>query len=437
MSYAGIADHSGPVYRKLIEGHWVKSQMSQVNSNDGSFNLCERILYLMDMLQEDVKAVRRYKIQFRAILGNILNVRPIIMTIEDYLGCGVDDGSRSKLKNSLLTFFDLMSKTRKEVVARHSKKSMLQNQNSKSSLKAFNEKMTKLASNFQDCVKVLHETLQKARCVPPTQIQNQYAWAPAPTLPRYDTSAYQRVQFKSINFFEMGSKPQKGQSPHVSQMLEEAELMLEGGKVEQALRVLTQLESGSSVVGQLSAEDKALASFLKAKAHAKLHHHQEAVQALEAAKGTGMMSSNMMQDSAFGTLKNNADFTKMQQQWSGTGASSALYSSSQNLVSSLNNFELHMLSDLFDEADENGDNFLTTEEFSGLISNMGGIENILDDLGWIDKPGSSPEELKQHAAIITKQTNLLYEMMNEMRSKYRNAVDLDQFVQLMARFSPS
>jgi len=294
--------------------------------------------------------------------------------------------------------------------------------------------MTSLACNFQDCVKMLHDSLVNARCAANSSVQQAYAWAPPPSLPHYDQAAYGRVQFKSINFFEMGSKPQKGQSPHVSQMIEEAETLLEGGKVEQALRVLQQLESGSSVVGQLSAEDKALASFLTAKAHAKLHHHQEAVQALEQAKGTGMMSSNMMQDSAFGTLKNNADFTRMQQQWG--GSSSNLYSSTQQMAASLNNFELHMLSDIFDEADANGDNFLTTEEFTALITDMGGLENILDNLGWIDKPGKSPEEQRQHAAIITKQTNLLYDMMNEMRSKYRNAVDLDQFVALMARFSP-
>ena len=313
MSYAGIADHSAPVYRKLIEGHWVKSEFSQLANNDGSFNLCERILYLMDMLQEDIKAVQRYKIQFRALLAQILNVRPIIMFIEDFLACGIDDGSRKKVKNYLLTFFELLSKTKKEVLARHSKKSIFQSTGSKSSLKNFNNKMTQLATSFQEIVTKMHTVLKCATCTPPKQLPSYATFITAPIQPRYDDSAYETIKFDSIDFNEIGAVKSGKGDRHVGQILEAAEAKLEEGKSAEALEDLVNLETNS--IGALSPEDKALASFLKAKAHAKLHHHQEAVQALNEASGAGVITSSMIQDSAFATLKGNADFNKMQSSW--------------------------------------------------------------------------------------------------------------------------
>lgn len=93
-----------------------------------------------------------------------------------------------------------------------------------------------------------------------------------------------------------------------------------------------------------------------------------------------------------------------------------------------------MVAELFDEADDNGDNFLTTEEFQGLITQMGGLENILENLGWIDKFGSSAEEQAEKQTVMEKKNAVLNQIMNEMGTVYRNAVVLDQFVTLMARF---
>merc|ERR1712137_74398 len=432
MSYAGIADHSSIVYRKLIERHWVMSESSNSAANDGTFNMCESILYLMDMLQEDVKAVRRYKIQFRALLANILEVRPIILIMEDFLASGVDGKTRNMLNNGLTWVFEQLNKTKKEVLARHSKKSMLQSQGSKSSLKSFNQMMTRLASDLQSTVDTLHRALSSAKLEGNTApaYMSQFSWADTPPLPKYDSSAYQRVKFRSIDFSSMGGKPKGDSSVHVSQMLEEAEDLLENGKTEAALRVLESLDSGNLVVGSLTAEDKALASFLKAKAHAKLHHHQEALQALSDASSTGMMNNSMMQDAAFGTLKNNAGYAALAQQWASNS------NQSNSSASQLSNFERHTLSGLFDEADDNGDNFLTTEELQGLLSKMGGIDSVLDELGWIDTPGASDAELRQYSEILRQKNIILDGILREMRTRYRNAVDLDQFVSLMAQFAP-
>lgn len=322
LSYAGIADHSAPVYRKLIESHWVKSEFSQLANNDGSYNMCERILYLMDMLQEDVKSVQRYKMQFRALLANILNVRPIIMFVQDFLASGMDDKSRGQLKNYLLTFFELLSKTKKEVVARHSKKSMLQSRNSKSSLKAFNKKMASLACDYHNICGLMNRTLRSAKNQPPTNLPSYASFCTAmPITPKYDESAFKTLKFNEIDFKSLSassSGKQSSESKHVSQLLEAAEIKLEEGKAREALEDLENLDKNS--VGALSPEDVALAAFLKAKAHAKLHHHKEAVQALGDAKGAGVVNSAMMQDKAFATLKNNSEFAAMQNSWQTSAA---------------------------------------------------------------------------------------------------------------------
>ena len=314
MSYAGIADHSAPVYRKLIESHWVKSEFSQMACNDGSYKMCERILYLMDMLQEDVKAVLRYKMQFRAILVNILNIRPIIAFTQDFLAAGMDEKSRKNLKNYLLTLFELLSKTKKEVVARHHKKSMIQNRNAKSSLKAFNKKMTSLACELHNVCGLLNRTLKSAKCTPPN-VPSYASFCAMPVTPKYDESAFKTLKFNQLDFNSIGKESEKKSAAdrHVSQILDHAETKLEEGKAAEALEDLQNLEKNS--IGALSEEDKALASFLMAKAHAKLHHHKEAIAALNEAKGAGVINSTMIQDSAFKSLKNYSEFSQMQNAW--------------------------------------------------------------------------------------------------------------------------
>jgi hypothetical protein len=74
LNYGGLQDHSTPIYRKKIEAHWIKSQIAKAGSNDGAFDLCDQILFLTDLLQEEIKAVRRYKPQFRAILSEVIKV---------------------------------------------------------------------------------------------------------------------------------------------------------------------------------------------------------------------------------------------------------------------------------------------------------------------------------------------------------------------------
>ena len=100
-------------------------------------------------------------------------------------------------------------------------------------------------------------------------------------------------------------------------------------------------------------------------------------------------------------------------------------------ISKLTKFEIQVLADLFDEADEDGDNFLTSEELLTLITRVGrSVVDILETLGWIEKKTDTndPEYKKM---VDAKSTNFT-RMISEIRNTYRNAVDLDQFVGLMA-----
>ena len=98
----------------------------------------------------------------------------------------------------------------------------------------------------------------------------------------------------------------------------------------------------------------------------------------------------------------------------------------------LNNFEKQMVAELFDEADEDGDNFLTTEEFNNLIVQMGGLEVILENLGWIDKPDNTPQAQHQYRKTLEQKQVILSEIVDDMKYTYRNAVVLDQFITLMS-----
>ena len=82
MQYAGIADHGSPKYKRVIEKLWVKAAPSGEKSE--SYSLCEILLYLIDMLQEDIKSVLRYKVQFRAFLSELLKTRPLLQVTEGF-----------------------------------------------------------------------------------------------------------------------------------------------------------------------------------------------------------------------------------------------------------------------------------------------------------------------------------------------------------------
>ena len=181
------------------------------------------------------------------------------------------------------------------------------------------------------------------------------------------------------------------------------------------LKVIEQIENQSTSLGSLSEEDSAHASFLKAKVHAKLHHHAEALKALENVKNSGMMNRTIMQDAAFLTLKNDSAFNAMQQSCASSSAAVPL----EQLIAKLNNYEQVTLTELFDSADIDGDLFLTSDELNQLLNNVGGLEAILDQLGWKN------EKIDQPA--------IMAEIFQEIRTKYRNAVDLDQFMGLMAK----
>ena len=413
LQYAGIADHSSPVYKSKIETHYVKSQFSS-STGDDAFRLCDQLLLVIDMVQEDVKSVRRYKVQFRAIIANVIKSRQLVAKIQDYLAFGVDAKSREALSTQLKGYYELLSKLKKEVLARKQKKKIGQ-RGEKASLKAFSQNMTKLCLSLQNACDALHNTMKGAK-LEANQSEEIFSWVSVPTPEAYNSSSYD-VAYSDINFADLAKKSEAkaGEKSHVSTLLEAAEVMIEEGKNEEALKVLEQIENQSTSLGSLSEEDSAHASFLKAKVHAKLHHHAEALKALENVKNSGMMNSTIMQDAAFLTLKNDSAFNAMQQSCASSSAAVPL----EQLIAKLNNYEQVTLTELFDSADIDGDLFLTSDELNQLLNNVGGLEAVLDQLGWKN------EKIDQPA--------IMAEIFQEIRTKYRNAVDLDQFMGLMAK----
>lgn len=153
----------------------------------------------------------------------------MIEAVQDYVGGGVDQRSRLKLKELLLTYFESLEKLRKQVVARHSKKSVLQSA-AKNSEKSFNEKMTREAAKFQTVADGLNNTLRSANVVQPSNVSSLYSWADssATETTKWDGSQYD-VNFRSVDFFAISaaSKVKSGVT-HVSRLLEACEAMVEG-----------------------------------------------------------------------------------------------------------------------------------------------------------------------------------------------------------------
>lgn len=152
-------------------------------------------------------------------------VRPVIEALQDYFGGGVDATSRTKLKDLLLRYFECLSKLRKQVIARHSKKSVLQSAG-KNSQKTFNEKMTKTARAFQAVSDGLNLTLKNAQLTPPNR--SLYAWAEVETVTKW-TGANYDVNFNGIDFFAISAatKAKAGEVTHVSKLIESCETLVE------------------------------------------------------------------------------------------------------------------------------------------------------------------------------------------------------------------
>ena len=312
MAYAGLADHSSLVYKKIVENHYVKSQFAHANG-DNAFGLCEQLLYLIDMLQEDIKAVQRYKIQFRSILIHVINSRNLITIVQDYLAAGMDNASRKNINQALLEYFEVLTNLKKEIVSRCSKKNILQ-KSGKSALKSFNTTMTKLCQSLQQPCDSLHNTMRSARLDPNNKVSQELSWVSVPKPQPYNASSY-NIKFTSINFQELGEQSSKDKdNNHVSKVLEIAEMMIEDGKNEAALQVLNNLASGNTV-GSLSDDEAGYAAFLTAKVHAKLHNHAEALKALQSVSNAGVMNKSIMQDAAFNSIRNMGEFGALQKKF--------------------------------------------------------------------------------------------------------------------------
>lgn len=75
LQYYGLADHSGPVYRTIIEENWSRyTAIAKSGQNNEIGAVGDNALLIVDMLTETIKGVRRYKPQFRAIVAYAIKV---------------------------------------------------------------------------------------------------------------------------------------------------------------------------------------------------------------------------------------------------------------------------------------------------------------------------------------------------------------------------
>lgn len=324
MKYAGLGDHSCPVYRKLIEGYWIKSELASHSTQEGLFGICELILYLIDTIQEDVKGVVRYKAQFRALLAQILGIRPMIEMIESFLAYGINEFAQKLAKQNLLKLTKLLKEARKHIVLRHTQKTGFKNIGFTRSLTQITKSMSHLASKFQKVIGELH-SIFSSDCIdhdPSNQIEG---WdnEGCNVAPVYDVSFYNQIDFCSIDFESIYREQLKLRKEkedankainHVSTLLEDAENLTELGKLEEANEKLLSIESGNNL-GSLPANDYASFTLLKAKVNAKLQHHDEAKKALEDISKNGVLSSCILDDEVFKNVFQTAELDNIREHW--------------------------------------------------------------------------------------------------------------------------
>lgn len=81
MAVGALGDHGTHVYRKHIETHWALYETARASGSQNCFQIMERLIFVLDMAAEDVRAVRRYKAQFRAILAQVIQVTPSLLLL--------------------------------------------------------------------------------------------------------------------------------------------------------------------------------------------------------------------------------------------------------------------------------------------------------------------------------------------------------------------
>lgn len=90
----------------------------------------------------------------------------------------------------------------------------------------------------------------------------------------------------------------------------------------------------------------------------------------------------------------------------------------EDSTSQLSDRESRMIAELFDDADENGDGYLTSSEIKEAIEAKGGLVFIFDTLGWLEE--------------VDKLTHKEFEnFLQLIQTNYDDAVDLDEFTELI------
>mmetsp|Transcript_70261 Transcript_70261/g.106292 ORF Transcript_70261/g.106292 Transcript_70261/m.106292 type:complete len:245 (+) Transcript_70261:157-891(+) len=214
----------------------------------------------------------------------------------------------------------------------------------------------------------------------------------------------------------MATRRTRDHAADIGLMLDSAEEMIDEGELQMALEFLLNMPKTMEVQKYMNDEQKATYSFLTAKCHAKLHHHQEAMAALKQLATCPSATDELIEDEDFTELA-----TSNRKQF-------------QNIACTLRNVkrappeyelklkknEIAILSSVFDEYDTEGEGDMTVDEFHNMMDTIG-VENLLFQLGW-----KSPKAVPQIFTII-----------KTIETEYNGTVTLEQYLNLMSTLLPS
>jgi len=423
MQYAGIADHSAPVYRRIIEHEYAKYEATRANGSTSAYEICEQAILLIDMIVEGVKGVRRFKPQFRAIVANVIKIKPVIDAVGDYL-VFLEARRKSLIEKSLAELNKLLVSLQKEITSKRKDTSRLQQR--LNSERHFNQSMTKFCVSMQQICNYVHEVLLDVNStMSESVIKTQNV-----QVKKYDPADY-LVEFTSINFSEITRAANSTGSEEIEDIqnsLDAAETYVESGELEKGLQFLTPIADLPAFVAYATDEQRATYAFLLAKCHAKLQHQNEALQALQQLSTNKTATVDLMKDDAFTALVNNPAFQTLQTSVAETErkveqeiAQIAVVEENEEYMTKLKAEEIDVLTAVFDDADVTGSGELTLEQFQLMIETLG-VENILNQLGWKSSRNVIPQ---------------IFKITTRIDAEFEGKVNLRQFLNLMTTLLPS
>jgi len=236
------------------------------------------------------------------VVARIINMKPLIDAATDYVVL-MDENQKRISEKALVAINKQLAFLHEEMAARKKDKSILQRRSKHES--QFNKKLSGFCTIMQTNTDALHALLTSLNASFSEDLAQRFGF----NITKYDPSKYD-IDFDAINFTEICAKAlatrrTKDATAEIALMLESAEEMIYEGELEPALQFLDKMPETPNVQRYMTDEQKATFAFLRAKCHAKLHHHTEAMQALEQMATCGAPTGDMIDDEDFDELANN------------------------------------------------------------------------------------------------------------------------------------